>query len=120
MIIQKEIEKLIEEYIESIPVIEVNKDSLNQIPSNEGLYLFIEKSKKNLNKVVYVGESVNLKKRINANHSSFKYLYDKKKEFYIRIYPIINKAISTKMLELLVLNYLYYELNFYPLLNREI
>ena len=120
MIIQKKIEKLIAEYIDPNLITEVNKDSLSQIPSNEGLYLFIEKSKENPNKVVYVGESLNFKKRINANHSSFKYLRDKRKEFFIRTYPIINKAISTKMLEILVLNYLYYELDFYPQLNREI
>lgn len=117
---QEKIEKIIEEYVLLKSMIEVNKDSLGQLSSDGGLYLFIDKSRENIKEVVYVGESINFKKRLNVNHSSFRYLYDNNKKFTIRTYPIKNKTISTKMLELLVLNYLYYELGFYPSLNREI
>lgn len=117
---KEKVERLIEDYIESKLLIKGNKDSLSQLSSDEGLYLFVDKSRENINEVVYVGESSNFKRRLNANHSSFKYLCDKNKEFNIWTYPIKNKTISTKMLELLVLNYLYYELGFYPLLNKEI
>ena len=117
---QEKIEKLIEEYVELKSMTEVDKDSLRRLSSDEGLYLFIVKSRENIKEVAYVGESINFKQRLNENHSSFRYLYDNNKEFTIRAYPIKNKTISTKMLELLVLNYLYYELGFYPSLNREI
>lgn len=116
----EKIEKIIEEYVETQPTIHGNKNSLKRLTNNEGLYLFTINSRNNMDEVVYVGESVNLKRRLNANHSSFIYLSDKNMDFNIRSYTIKNKTISTKLLESLVLNYLYYELDFYPMLNREI
>jgi len=116
----KKIEKLIEEYVETQTTIQGNKNSLKKLTTNEGLYLFITKSRNNKDEVVYVGESINLKGRVNINHSVFKYLIDKNINFNIRTYTVKNKTISTKLLESLVLNHLYYELDFYPMLNKEI
>ena len=116
----EKIEKLIEEYVETQPTKQGKKDSLKRLTNNEGLYLFIIQPRNNEDEVVYVGESINLKRRLNFNHSSFMYLSDKNMDFSIKTYTIKNKTISTKLLESLVLNYLYYELDFYPMLNREI
>ena len=116
----EKIERLIKEYVETQPTIQGNKNSLKKLTTNEGLYLFTIKSRNNKDEVVYVGESINLSERLNVNHSVFKYLTNKNMNFNIRTYTIKNKTISRKLLESLVLNYFYYELGFYPMLNKEI
>lgn len=116
----EKIERLIKEYVETQPIIQGNKNSLKKLTTNEGLYLFTIKSRNNKDEVVYVGESINLSERLNVNHSVFKYLTNKNMNFNIRTYTIKNKTISRKLLESLVLNYFYYGLDFYPMLNKEI
>lgn len=112
MISDKEVDIFLKEYSEK----SFYNKNLTLDYNGPGIYLFLTKDTK---KIIYVGKSINIKKRVNSYHHVCKKLSKLKMDFLVKVYIINSNYLSLEMAESLILNHLIYNLGFFPVYNNE-
>jgi len=112
LISDKEVDIFLKEYSEK----SFYNKNLTLDYNGPGIYLFLTKDTK---KIIYVGKSINKKKRVNSYHHVCKKLSKLKMDFLVKVYIINSNYLSLEMAESLILNHLIYNLGFFPVYNNE-